>query len=70
MTSRQGWEPMHAFLESFPATPRYHDYRVILEKRQDIDAVVVAAADGAHTGDGGHAARQARLRAGTLRYLT
>jgi len=44
MTSR-AWEPLHAWLETFPAASRYRDSRVMLEKRKHIDAIRVAAAD-------------------------
>ncbi len=34
--------------ESHPKAARYHDYRVMLEKQKDIDAVVVSTADHMH----------------------
>ena len=50
----------------FPKPPaEYKDYRVMLEKQKDIDAVVVATPDHTHAARrrGGDAAGQARLRA-------
>jgi Oxidoreductase family, NAD-binding Rossmann fold/Oxidoreductase family, C-terminal alpha/beta domain len=43
-----GWEDTSAFVNSFPSSRRYHDFRVMLEKQKDIDAVVVSTPDHNH----------------------
>ena len=53
----------HTF-KAYPKAEVFKDYRVMLEKRKDIDAVMIATPDHMHAADrpGGIAGRQARLR--------
>jgi len=42
------WERAARTFKKFPDTPRYRDFRIMLEKQKDIDAVVVGTPDHVH----------------------
>jgi len=42
------WNRASKTFQKFPAAPRYRDFRVMLEKQKDIDAVVVGTPDHVH----------------------
>jgi len=42
------WKRAARTFEKFPEVPQYHDFRIMLEKQKDIDAVVVGTPDHVH----------------------